>query len=261
MQNDLKFFILILILFVNSYAKDSEVIVSASVVGMSMDYREYDNSGTILDSEQSNMNELGGFELGIGVLLNQEIDSYDTFSFKLMVLNGETIYKGSYIGGGLPVVDTTQNYIVDTGITYRRSTAMGDNLDFIFGIGLGYYAWERSLSSVQVELYEWYTLRPMIGTRVEITEQLDISFLLEYRYGFNATMSSSYPNLDFTLGSVDLFELSIPIKYKYSEDFSFIGEFVYQKQTIAQSNVNSGYYEPDSTAKNQYLKIGVAFKF
>ncbi len=66
---------------------------------------------------------------------------------------------------------------------------------------------------------------------------------------------------EFTLGGADIIELSLPISYKYNEKLDMFFEYVYQKQTIEKSNVVSGYVEPDSTAKNQYLKAGFAFKF
>ena len=48
---------------------------------------------------------------------------------------------------------------------------------------------------------------------------------------------------------------------KFKNEFNYFHSCKYEKQTIDHSNVINGYYEPDSTAKNQYIKVGVDFKF
>jgi hypothetical protein len=78
-------------------------------------------------------------------------------------------------------------------------------------------------------------------------------------------MTSSSPNLDFTLGSANIWELSIPISYQFNEKLDFFVEAIFSQQIITASDVeysgSTGYYEPDSTAYNNYLKFGVAFNF
>lgn len=101
----------------------------------------------------------------------------------------------------------------------------------------------------------------MVGVGITLKEKLYLGVFVEYQYGFDTKMTSSNPNLDFTLGGADIWEFSIPITYDYSQNIDFFFEATFQKQTIIESDVNSGYYEPESTAYNDYLKLGFEVKF
>jgi len=78
-------------------------------------------------------------------------------------------------------------------------------------------------------------------------------------------MTSSNPKLNFTLGGADIWEFSFPVNYQYNKNMDFTFEATFTKQTIVESGVEysggTGYYEPDSTAYNNYLKFGVEFNF
>ncbi len=185
-----------------------------------------------------------------------------------MLLKGDTTYKGAYLNSGLgygSVISTTKNSIVDMDISYKRTNIMSNEFELNYGIGIGYRSWNRELSSYQLEIYEWYSFRPTIGMTFAINKKFSIGAFLEYQFGINPTMSESYHGLDFTLGGADIVELSLPVNYKYNEQVNFFFEATFQKQTIKESTVEyyggTGYYEPDSTANNQYLKLGLAFKF
>lgn len=261
-------FVLSAFLATSMYAKDSGVVSSVSLVGMSMDYREYNDGGTLLDSEKSSFTDLAGVEMNLGYIFSKDSSAYNQMRVNLMVLGGETDYKGSYLGSNAlygSVVSTTQNSVIDMDISYKRTNSLANNFELNYGLGLGYRFWERSLSASQVERYTWYSLRPMVGTTYEVSNKLNIGLALEYQYGMRPTMSASDPSLDFTLGSADIIEVSLPINYQFNERFNMFFEYVYQKQTITKSDVQydgvTGYYEPDSTANNQYLKLGMGFKF
>ena len=78
-------------------------------------------------------------------------------------------------------------------------------------------------------------------------------------------MRLNNPDLKFLLGSANILEISLPIHYKYNEQTEIFCTMVFQEQIIERSDVvlsgQIGYYEPESRAEKQYLKLGVAFKF
>jgi hypothetical protein len=241
---------------------------SIALVGQSMDYREYNKAGVLVDSEKSDFSEMAGTEINFALFFDKRTRSYSQIDVNFLGLGGNTEYTGSLLSSGLPYgshVSSTANYIVDTEMTYTKHHILSDVLEVNYGLGLGYYMWERSLSASQVELYDWFYLKPTVGMRLEITKNLNLGINLAYKYAINPAMSATSPDLDFTLGGVDVLEASIPLTYTFSNTFDmFIALKVEEQKIKASGTEHSGgndYYEPDSTAKNQYLKVGMTFKY
>lgn len=248
----------------NIFAKESYITSSVAIVGMSMNYREYNKVGVLIDSEESSYSEMTGAEMSLGYVFNKDDLAYSHIKFNLLLLGGETKYIGSYIGSGQPygsAVSKTQNIIWDTDVSFIHTDILKNNFEFSYGLGLGYREWERALSASQIEVYKWYYFKPIIGVSVMVWDKVKLGANIEYKHGFETVMTSSNPKLDFTLGGANILEFSIPISYNYNKNMDLFFEATFSKQTINESNVNSGYYEPDSTAYNNYLKFGVAFKF
>jgi hypothetical protein len=241
---------------------------SIALVGQSMDYREYNKDGVLVDSEKSAFSEMSGAEINFAFLFDKDANSHSQLDVNFLGLGGNTDYVGSLLDSGQPYgsyVSTTSNYIADTDMTYKRFYKLSDVLEVNYGLGLGYYMWERSLSSSQVELYDWFYLKPTIGATLEITKNLNLGLNLAYKYAINPAMSATSPNVDFSLGGVDVFEASIPLTYTFSNAFDMFVAFEIEQQKIKVSDTQysdgDAYYEPDSTAKNQYLKLGMTFKY
>ena len=112
-----------------------------------------------------------------------------------------------------------------------------------------------------------YSIRPMIGINTKIQDRLKLGLLIEYQYGFETKMSESSLNHTFALGGADILEISLPVSYEYNKDLALFFEATFQKQIITKSdklytgNGNEYWYEPESTAHNNYLKFGVEYKF
>jgi len=277
MQNKgmkMKKYLLVLILLVMNvtlYAKESGYSLSTALIGMSMDYREYDESDKILDSEKSSLSEMPGLELQLVYIKVLESQNYAKLGASLMVLNGETEYVGAYIGSGLgygSLVNRTKNVIVDTNIDYMFTHVYDIGLEFSYGAGLGYRSWRRELSPTQVETYSWYSIRPKIGLAYSLGD-FYLGALLEYQYGINPKMTINNPNVEVNLGGADIIRMSIPFKYEVTPKFDIFVEYAVERQTIGKSdsayfdNAGTTYeiWEPKSTANNQYAKFGATFKF
>ena len=268
MRNNFSALLYLVLLFTSSiFAKEYKPVVYLSLVGMNMDYREYNKAEELVDSEKSSYSDMAGVEMKLAYKFNENLKSYSEIYYNFMILGGKSRYKGSYLNSTLgygSLVSDTSNIIADVDISYRYTTIL-NGLNFMYGIGIGYHYWDRMLSSAQTEVYTWYSVRPILGLSYKPNKDLELALNVEYHYGFNTLMSSTNPDLDFTLGGVNILDISIPVVYKYDEDMDLFFEFVLQKQNIQESGVeydgNSGYYEPDSTSYNNYLKLGLAFKF
>jgi hypothetical protein len=238
-----------------------------SLVGMSMDYKEYNDAGELVDSEESSFTDIMGIDAGIRYEFDKDKKGYSQLDYNFMIVGGNGTYKGAYLNGGLSygsVVVNSKHVVIDTSISYRYNVIF-DLIKFSYGVGVGYHYWDRTLSDVQQEIYTWYSIRPVLGFSYSFNEKIMLSVDMEYQYGFHTLMSSTNPKLEFVLGGANIFEVSVPITYRYNDKVDLFLEMVFQNQTIAKSEVeydgNDGYYEPDSRAYNNYMKLGVAFKF
>ena len=251
----------------NAFSGENNVKYSLALVGMSMDYKEYDKSNTLADSENSSLGKITGYDMSLGYLFNRTDSSVDEAAFNVSMLNGKSDYVGQNLNnpqGYGTLVGTTQNRFIDTSLDYKHTYRYQDFLDFSYGLGVGYHSWKRDLSSIQSELYEWYSLRPMVGVTM-IMDQFSLGVTGEYQYGFNAVMHALNFSENFKLGGADIIAVSFPLRYSYSKDLEFFTQYTMTKQSIKKSNeIQSGglfYYEPDSTSYQNYLKIGATFKF
>jgi len=273
----MKRMVLILLVFLSTslLAKESGFTLSTALIGMSMDYREYDDKGVILDSEMSSFTGIVGSEF---ILEYTDVynNNYLQYGIKISLLGGETDYVGSLINSGLgygSYLSTTQNSIIDTSIFYMYTNTFPNGLDLGYGIGFAYHSWERALSASQIEVYKWYSIRPKISLTYNFSA-FSIGARLEYQYAINPQMDilANYENSSdatVNLGSANIVQVVLPVKYKINDRVLLFIEYVYEKQVIAKSDstpyvINGNtetIYEPDSTANNQYAKIGATFKF
>jgi len=261
----MKKILLSLTLFISLLIAETKMEYTVSYVGMNMDYKEYDRTGVLLDSEDSAYSDITGVEFSYGYILdkNSQID------LSIMSLSGKSDYIGSYLGSNDPygsLESTTWNEIRDIYIGYSAKNFSRD-LGFVLlgNIGFGYRYWERQLSRVQIEEYEWYSIRLGIGAQYQYRD-FTIAIRGEYQYGIDPTMTATGIDEEFHLNSANIMELSIPLRYEINETFALKCTYVFTRQEIKESNVvfddtGYGYVEPDSTAYNQYLKIGIIFKY
>ena len=256
-----------MLLTLGANAQQNRFNYSLSLVEMNMDYKEYDDNEALLDSENSDLGDLIGYEMNLAYLFNINDAGSDEVAIRVMNLYGKSTYRGSILGSSDPygtLVSRTKNRFIEGDVSYRHTYVLKKRYHISYGIALGYHGWNRELSSVQEELYEWFFIRPMVGVSADM-RNFNLGALIRYQYGFNATMTSSNPSLEFRLGSVDVFEIAFPVRYDFSDRLDIFAEATFTKQIIKKSNsVTSGvytYYEPDSTSSQNYLKLGMTFKF
>ena len=265
-----KLLFLFFILFAYSlFAEESHGEYTISLVGLQMDYREYDTNSVLLDSEKSSFNEMMGAEFEYRYFVDQSVN----LELKVLTLSGNTKYVGSLIGsnqGYGSSSDTTLNDIRDIAFMYNAQQISDFGINMLCGVGGGYRFWQRKLSASQVEQYDWYSLRGNIGLEYNLDPSVILKVLLEYQYGIAPSMRTNGIDGDFKLGSADILQISVPLQYKISQHFSLRCEYLYEYQKITKSNYLSGtlngiysdrWHEPDSRASNQYLKVGMIFKY
>ncbi|MEA2072670.1 MAG: hypothetical protein U9O86_03720 [Campylobacterota bacterium] len=259
----------------NLLAQKSGFSLSTALVGMSMDYREYDDNDKILDSEMSDFNEMVGGDFSFIYAKNLESKNRAEFGVNMTILSGETEYVGAYLHTGLgygSLVSTTKNVIFDNSIDYTYFQVFNNGIELSYGLGLGYRSWRRELSPTQIEDYTWYSFRQKFGISYNL-KKWSIGANFEYQHGINPQMTiladSVNPDTTVNLRSVGILEYSIPVKFTLNKKIDFFVEYVYQKQTIEKSDtapyifngMQARVYEPRSTAHNQYAKFGAIFKF
>jgi len=263
MQNGLKNIVILLLISSTFLSAENKFVSSSALVGMEMDYREYGRNDEILDSEKSNYVEMSGLDIGLGYLLLKE-ETYSKINFQFLYLRGESKYKGSYIGSSAgygSVVSHTVNDLIDVELSYKKAHFMGDSLELNYGIGFGYRYWNRALSTTQSEVYKWFSLRPMIGLTYDISKNLFMKTSFEYQYGINPVTLAVEEEYEFKLGSANISQVAISLNYSVKSKFNIFLEYTAEVQEIEASNTVAGFYEPDSTAKNKYIKIGISSKY
>ncbi len=260
----IKKIILSFLLLGSALIAQTKVEYQISFIGMNMDYREYDSSDHILDSEKSDYSDISGVEIGYRFLLKNNTN----ISFNFVGVNGETQYLGSALNSDQPYgseVSTTSNTIYDISLGYNAKHMLNSNVMMLGGIGVGYRYWQRELSSIQIEEYTWYSVRVNAGVEFDYKD-LSTSLIAEYQYGIKPEMTATGISDDFELSSANIVKISVPIRYALTQNFDLSCAYVFEYQEIKESNViydggTTGYVEPDSKAYNQYIKIEMIFKY
>ena len=269
MQNSLKILFFLFFLFSSSlFAKELKVVYKIAFVGMAMDYSEYDDNGALFDTEESSLHEIGGVDMGYHFFFDYEDNSYSELNFDVLYVSGYTDYTGSLLNSNNPFgsfTSKTLNDVIDISFRYQNNQQINKLMAISYGLGIGYRYWQRQLSRTQVEGYEWFSLRPLVGIDFNIVEGTYLNFNAEYQYGLNPSMSASNVSSDFDLGGANILKLKVGLAYIVTEHIDMYVDAVFERQKITKSNTieegTKAYYEPDSTAYNKYLKVGIAFKY
>lgn len=220
-----------------------------------LDYREYVN-GKVIDRDYSSFGDI----LGIGVKYFNK--SYLDYYLKAEIASGESIYEGA-TWGGEPIKNKQKGLYLLT-----LEGGFGSRYFYFFG---GYREWNRGKSANAWdydEVYYW----GYFGIKYSYPFVFQkIIFIPEagYKLAINPQMKvklSNEPVLD--LGSTDGGFIELPIFVKYENVYlKFFYRYQYWHINRSKTQVlilNGNKYlifEPESITENQYLGIGVVWKF
>jgi len=219
-----------------------------------MDYNEYSTDGAFLDGDSSNFGDLNGLGLKY---------TYNDHYLEAEISYGKSKYEGSTWGGDKLYLTKDNVSIINAegGIYVNR-----------LNLFVGYRFWNRGKSDYIGDYDEQYYW-PFIGVGMRnIYPYLDgeISTRLAFQYAIK-------PKLDAELGSGTTLDLGTTVGFKFQMDgkydlgknFYLTGFYRYQVWHIQRSDVgyvtidNTKYsvVEPESYTVNQYLSLGVLYKF
>jgi opacity protein-like surface antigen len=240
--------------------------IVAKVSSVKFDYMEIGDAGQNLDSEKAKLGKINGFE--IEARSNGYV-STDTRFYQdggISYHSGDTEYVGSYQGGNYgDVTNTTKNKLIEASYKLGLAIDIIDNASIGAHVGVGTRIWDRELDDENKEVYTWSNW--IVGTKADwrATKELIISATADYQKAVNQKMYSSYLGETFNLGDTSGYKLGLHANYKLSQNLSVETDYVYDYWKINKSNtVDIGgavAWEPDSKTKNQYLKLGLAYKF
>lgn len=262
----MKFLLALMFVFLSVVtAKANDLYFNAALLGMSMDYREYDDNEQILDSEKSDISQMMGVEFGVSYVLNAVDGDFSELNAVFERITGKTDYVGAYLGSGEgygSLKGTTQNTVINFDANYIYGAMLSQSWHLLIGAAFGYRSWERGLLPNQIETYSWAYAAPKLGVEYE-QNLLQLTFMMDYRYAVSPKMTATGVRDEFKLGSANAFEGSIKGNYSLTQKVAIYAAYIYEYQKIEKSNVlyGSGYFEPDSTANNQYIKFGLTFKY
>ena len=246
-------------------AKENDLYFNAGLIGMSMDYREYDDNEQILDSEKSDISQMMGVEFGVSYVLNAADGDYSELNAAFERITGKTDYVGAYLGSGEgygSLKSTTHNTSINFDANYIYGLSLNESWHILLGAAFGYRSWERALMPNQMETYSWAYAAPKLGAAY-VQNLFKLTLMTDYRYAVSPKMTATGIRDEFKLGSANAFEGSVKGNYSLTQKVAIYAAYIYEYQKIEKSNVlsGSGYFEPDSRANNQYIKFGLTFKY
>jgi hypothetical protein len=185
-------------------------------------------------------------------------------------LNGEFAYGNSYYDGATQTGDELS--AKQDNVRILTLTAGLFVYDPLY-VGVGYRSWNRGKSNYEGdynEVYSWPFLTFGVSKSFEVYNNLTVNLNAAYQYAVNPKIDIQI--LDGTtlaLGRTDGYKLQLKTKYKIKEDTYITAFYRYQQWHIKKSDTGllvdnyQAYpiYEPESYTRNQYLGVGVLYKF
>jgi hypothetical protein len=240
--------------------------IVAKVSSVKFDYMETGDASENLDSEKAKFGKINGFE--IEARSNGYISTGTRFyqDGGISYHSGDTEYVGAYQGGNYgDVTDTTKNKLIEASYKLGLAIDVINNASIGAHVGAGMRAWDRKLADGNEEIYSWSNW--ILGTKADwrVTKDLIVSATADYQKAVNPKMYSSDLGGKLNLGDTNGYKLGLHANYKLNQNLSVETDYVYDYWKINKSNtVDTGdgvVQEPDSKTKNQYLKLGLAYKF
>ncbi|GAB6073669.1 hypothetical protein [Nautilia lithotrophica] len=251
----MKKIIAILLLVFLGYSSNIEYYLYS----INFDYKEFDSNGVYLDGDSSSLGSLNG--IGIKYSSKENISYY----IKGEYAYGSTDYDGS-TWGGTPINVTKKN-------VYLLNIESGFHIfNNPYYLSFGYRFWNRGKSDYPGDYDEQYYW-PYLGFGYFYLFKINKLYLttdIQYQYAIN-------PKLDVYLGSGTTLDLGVTdgLKFQlsgymnYDKNFMINVFYRYQYWHISRSSPSSiilngtktYIIEPESYTRNQYIGVGVLFRF
>jgi len=233
---------------------------------LKFNYKEYSGSG-VMDEEKSKFNDLKG----INLLISQDINKFK-LTFNVEYNKGSTKYT-DFTWDGTPLQLTENNaYLYNARfiggyLLGMDETRLGYGKVYLDG-GLGYRFWNRGKSNYAGDYDEKYKWKYwLIGINInENFNKFNFDLNFYYHKAIQPKMNADlYGGTDFKLGTTKGYRIEIPIRYNLAKNYGIMFKYIYdywkinQSETVTKDGVSM--YEPDSKTKNQYMDIGLFYKF
>lgn len=236
-----------------------------------MNYTETRN-GSTLDTEKSNLfGKIGGFNIDGSAKIANNFLYADTTKIILNYeyVSGDSNYVGSLLGSNAgygSYTSTTSNTIQRGQILLSQinNTSYGNAM---LNFGAGKRVWNRNLSSIQKEEYNWNYLIAGLGFDFNFGSNFTLGAAGYYQQAITPKMNynSNSFNTNFNLGNTYGYRIEVPASYKITQYLSLVGSWTLDNWTINQSNSvtynGASYVEPKSVTNNQSLSLGLALNF
>ena len=235
-------------------------------ISTKLDYTEnggsYGSQGGVLDTENGTVN---GFALTASVM-QDVIFGNDYFQLKYSHNSGNTDYVGSYIGSGQgygSVRASSTATMNDYSAAYGKGFELTKQLMLTPYVEFGHHKWERGLGDGNNETYShsFYDVGAML--QYSPIQQLVISGKLYTGHTLNSDISSTSTTFSgASLGNSSLNGYGLSVDYAFTKEFHANLGYEHSEFKYGYSSVNNlGYYEPDSTTKNNTYSIGIGYAF
>lgn len=246
-------------------------------------YTERDSEDQILDTEKSDLFNIGGiygsYDHKIGKSSNMGRDVAYYMNIYASVEYGSTDYVGSILDsnqGYGSYTSTTENSFYEIQTNLKRVKSYDSNTGYVL-LGLGYKEWERRLSKVQIENYNYFFAQAATGGNTAIYNDWSLGLDLTAQLAINPRMEANFytttQTLDetFNLGTTYTYKVAVPFTIPIDEQLNFSIKVEYEFTSIGKSNTiitpnfipcsATGCYEPDSQQKNLHAYAGFQLIF
>lgn len=257
--------ILFLILFLGVANADSLKIASTS---QNIDYQETNKNGSFLDSEKRSSNAITGVSLGYVKVMGAGHGgaTKSSLEFDFDYSKGDSFYNGSLQSSTsatlIPFQSTTKNTIIDSKIGWNE-TKKTEAYDVGVFTSIGYRYWQRDLGSQYgyIEEYKW--LYADLGLKTIFHDgDWHIGFEVAHQRAYQPVLDAkTNGGLHFNLGNTSGYYYKIPLSYDINKNYSIKLSYKVNHWEIGASDVNQGYYEPQSVTNNSKITIGLVIKW
>ena len=246
-------------------------------------YTERDPQDNILDTEQSDLFDIGGiygnYEHEIEKYSKEDYDVHYYVNLYTSITYGDTEYIGSLLSPPGPYgsyKSTTENSFYELQANLKRVSYYNNSSTYIL-LGLGYKEWRRELSTTQIETYYYFFSQAVAGAQTAIYNDWSIGLDLTVQLAYNPKMEADFSggterlHETFLLGTVYTYKIAVPLTIPIINGFNFMTKMEYEFTSIGKSNTiitpgftpcsTTGCYEPDSQQKNLHIYTGLQLLF